>query len=71
MKSDQFIKARTFIEKAESSRTVLATLTQFSRELCYQESIALFDLAIERIDYILQKQLSLYERNDDLLPFQK
>jgi hypothetical protein len=71
MKSDQFIKARTFIEKAESSRTVLAVLTQFSRELAYQESIALFDLAIERLDYILQKQISLYERKDDLLPFQK
>lgn len=71
MRTDQFIKARTFIEKSESSRTVLAVLTQFSRELAYQESIALFDLAIERIDYILHNQISLYEQKIDLLPFQK
>ena len=70
MKSEQFIKARTFIEKAESSRTVLAVLTQFSRELAYQEAISIFDLAIERIDYIIEKRLSLRNYADGVLPFE-
>lgn len=71
MKTAEFIKARTFLEKAESLNVILAVLTEFKNKLAYDEALQLFDLAIERIEYVYQKRIAHLDHSPNLLPFEK